>query len=290
MKKRRSIAATVNAVILILAGILCLFPLVHICALSLSSTEAVSLGLVSLWPVKFTTASYQYILDAKEFWRAFLISFERIILGVPLSLFICVLTAYPLSKKNAVFRSRTFWSWFVFIPMLFSGGIIPFFIVMSGLNMLGKIWALVIPAAVNSTFILLLLNFFRALPIEIEESVVIDGANPYTILFRIVVPLSLPSIATIAVYSILGHWNAWFDGLILMNSPTQYPMMTYLQYATLNTNMTNLSTDEVIILSKISNRTYKAAQVFVATIPMLATYPFFQRYFTKGLVLGAVKG
>ena len=279
-----------NTAFLVLMAVVCIMPMVHIFAISLSSNTLVTKGEVFFWPKDFTLRAYEYIVSNSLFWGSFRISVVRLVLGVALQVLVTLLAAYPLSKTDARFRGRTFWAWFVFIPMLFSGGVIPWYLVISRLGMTGSIWALILPCAVSPFYVLLMLNFFRGLPSEIEEAALIDGAGQYRILFQIYLPLSLPSIATIAVYSLLGHWNSWFDGLLLMNRPQEYPLMTYLQAMVVNIDRMNLSEQEIIRIAQLGERTNRAAQVFVANVPIMIVYPIFQKYFTKGLTIGAVKG
>lgn len=290
MKQKVSFFTWLNAIVCTVVGLSCLLPIVHLLAMSLSSEDMVVFGKVGLWPVGFNLSSYEYILDNEAFWRASGVTVVRLLLGVPIKVIVCILAAYPLSKFNSRFRGRSIFVWYIFFTMLFGGGVIPWFIVINELHMTGTVWALILPCAVVSGNILLLLNFFRSLPQEVEESALIDGAGQYRILFQIIIPISKPAIATICIYSILEHWNAWFDGMILMNSPDQYPLMTYLYYTGETISFSQRSAAELETMAEVGKRTYRAAQVFVSTLPMLMVYPFFQRYFTKGIVLGAVKG
>ncbi len=288
--KQEHIASIFINIFLGLLGLICLAPLIHILATSLSTSMYVNLGDVTFWPKGFTLVSYEYILKNSSFWRSMWISVERLVMGVLLQLTLTVLSAYPLSKNNHEFRSRTAMAWFFFIPMLFSGGTIPWFLNIHRLGLLNTIWALVLPGGVSTFFVLLILNFFRGIPKDLEEAAVIDGASQWKILFSVFIPLSAPALATIAVYSMLGIWNSWFDGMILMSTPKNYPLMTYLQSATVKVKYDNLSQFEIERLSKVGDKTARAAKVFIGTLPILATYPFFQKYFTKGLLLGSIKG
>ena len=290
MKQKVTVFTWLNAIFCSLVGISCLLPIIHLLAMSLSSEDMVVFGRVGLWPVGFNLSSYEYILNNEAFWRASGVTLIRLLLGVPLKVLVCILAAYPLSKFNSRFRGRSIFVWYIFFTMLFGGGVIPWFIVISELGLTGTIWAMILPCAVVSGNILLLLNFFRSLPQEVEESALIDGAGQYRILFQIIIPISKPAIATICIYSILEHWNSWFDGMILMNSPDQYPLMTYLYYTGETISFSQRSSAELETMAEVGKRTYRAAQVFVSVLPMLMVYPFFQRYFTKGIVLGAVKG
>ncbi|WP_141499746.1 carbohydrate ABC transporter permease, partial [Paenibacillus luteus] len=198
--------------------------------------------------------------------------------------------AYPLSKSNLKFRSRTIYSWYFVVTMIFNGGLIPTFMVVKETGLMDSIWALVIPSAVNVFNIVLMLNFFRTQPIELEESAQMDGAGVWRTLWSIYLPISKPSLATIALFTIIFHWNSWFDGMIYMNSPSNYPLQTYLRTVIVARDLTNMNASDLSLIANISNRTVLAAQLFVSMLPVLCIYPFLQKYFVKGLVLGSVKG
>ena len=174
--------------------------------------------------------------------------------------------------------------------MLINGGLIPTYMIISRLGLIGSLWALILPSAVTVFYVMLLLNFFRGLPEELEEAALLDGAGQWTILVRIFLPLATPALATIAVYCSLAQWNEWFNGIIYMKTPSQYPLMSYLQATVLNVDMESLSAEEQMKMASIGTGTYQAAQLFIAALPMLCIYPFMQKYFTKGLVMGSVKG
>ena len=210
---------------------------------------------------------------------------------MPLSIVVSVLAAYPLSRQVHEFRARKYYIWYFIIPMMFYGGLIPSYMVVRNTGLLDSIAALVLPCAINVFNIILLMNFFRSLPKEIEEAAAIDGAGHTGILFRIILPLSKPVLATVLLFFIVNHWNAWFDGLIYMNDPRNYPLQTYLQTQVVSQDIMALeSLRDVRQIANISDRTGKAAQIFLAAIPVLAVYPFLQKYFTTGIVMGSVKG
>lgn len=279
-----------NSIFLICVALLCLAPLAHIFVVSFSANDMVTAGLVTFWPKNFTLVAYDYILHNRLFWSGMWVSTQRIIIGVSLNLLLTVLAAYPLSKEKERFRSRTYYAWFIFISMIFNGGLIPWYMTIREVKLLDTIWALVIPGAVPVFIVLLLLNFFRGIPKEMEEAAVIDGSGQWRLLFQIYLPLSKPALATVAVLAMLTHWNSWFDGLILMNDPNHYPLLTYLQAAVINIDYSTLSEAEIMRLSALGERTNKAAQIFLGSLPIMLCYPFFQKYFTQGIVLGSVKG
>jgi len=281
---------SLNGLFLIIVALICVFPFIHIVALSFSGSAQAQAGLVKFWPVGFTLASYQYVMNRAAFWRSFIITLERVVLGGGVNMLLVIMLAYPLSKEVNQFKARTFYVWFLFVTVLFNGGIIPLYMLISQLKLLNSIWALVLPSAVPVFNVVLMINFFRQIPREMEEAAYIDGASHWKILLKIFLPVSMPSIATIALFTIVGHWNSWFDGLMFMNRLEKLPLQSYLQTVIINTDMSSKNPDDWKILSFISDRTLKSAQLVLATIPILMVYPFLQRYFVTGIVLGSVKG
>jgi putative aldouronate transport system permease protein len=279
-----------NIGILTLLALLCLFPIVHIMALSFSNATAAASGKVVIWPVDFTTQSYQFVLENPAFLKSFMVSLLRVLVGTPVNMILTILVAYPLSRTKAEFRARDFFAWFFIITVLFSGGLIPWYMVINQTGLIDSFWALIIPGALPVFNVILLANSFRSVPKELEEAAAMDGAGHWTILFKVLLPLSLPVLATVTLFVAVGHWNAWFDGLILMNSPDNYPLQSYLQTVVVNPNPRMLTERDLDLLKIISNRTTRAAQIFIAMIPILVVYPFLQRYFTSGIKLGSVKG
>ena len=280
----------VNLAVLALLGLMCAFPIVHTLALSFSSASAASSGLVTLWPVAFTTQAYRFVLENPAFIRSFGVSVLRVLAGVPVNMLLTILVAYPLSRSKEEFRARGFFAWFFVITVLFSGGLIPWYMVIGQTGLIDSFWALIIPGALPVFNVILLANSFKNVPKELEEAAAMDGAGHWTILLRVLLPLSLPILATLTLFVAVAHWNAWFDGMILMNSPAKYPLQSYLQTVVINPDPRMLTERDLALLQLISNRTTRAAQIFIAMIPILVVYPFLQRYFTTGVKLGSVKG
>nr|WP_286672543.1 carbohydrate ABC transporter permease [Cohnella hashimotonis] len=270
-------------------AVLCFLPLVHVLAVSFSESAAVAAGQVTFWPVDFTLKSYDFIISRPEFMRSFVITLERVLLGTAINMLLTIMIAYPLSKDVRTFRMRTFYVWIFVFTILFAGGLVPWYMTIKYTGLLDSVWALVIPGAVPVFNVILLLNFFRGLPKELEESCFIDGAGHLRTLWTIYVPLSLPGLATVGLFTIVGHWNAWFDGLILMNKPEHYPLSSYLQTIIINFDFSHVKQEDLYKLASISTRTSKAAQIIVGALPILLAYPFLQKYFVKGIVLGSVK-
>lgn len=288
--KGEQIFGVFNTIFLIFAALICFAPVLYIFAMSLSSSSAISAGRVTFWPVDFTLIGYEYILGNQIFWKSMFNSVIRVILGVGLNVVMSCLSAYPLSRSHEKFYARTFFAWVFFVPMLIGGGLIPTYIIVKETGLLNTIWSLVLPGAVPVFYVLLLLNFFRQLPRELEEAAIVDGAGHWKILINVFVPLSKPALATICVYAILGQWNSWFDGSIYLDELGKFPLMTYMRTIVISYDPELLTPEELKKMSQLGTKTLHSAQIFVATMPILLTYPFFQKYFTKGLVVGSVKG
>lgn len=280
----------INGLFLVLLALMCVLPLVNILAVSLSSNAAATAGLVKLWPVEFTLKSYEYVAKRAAFWRSLGVTLLRCLLGVSLNVLMCILTAYPLSKDNQKLRARTVYTWFFFITMLVSGGMIPNFVLVGQLGLRDNILSLILPGALPVFNLVLMINFFRQVPIEMEEAAMIDGASHVKILAQIYVPLSKAAMATISLFCMVNHWNAWFDGMIYMKSPEKLPLQTYLRNVILKMDMSQMTGDDYGLLQMLSNDSIKCTQIVVAVIPILCVYPFLQKYFVKGIVLGGVKG
>lgn len=293
MRTNRSFASRLfligNFIVLTSISLLCLMPIIHILAISFSSGSAAAAGKVALWPIEFTTAAYENVFGKPEYLRAFWVSIQRVILGTTISMLLTIITAYPLSKDSQQFRLRTFYAWVFVFTILFSGGLIPTYLTVKALWMIDTIWALVLPGAVAVFNVILLLNFYRNLPKELEESSRIDGAGHFTTLWKIYVPLSLPALATTGLFTMVGHWNSWFDGMIYMNHTENYPLQTFLQTIIIKLDFRFIKAENAELMIKLSDRTSKAAQIFVAAFPILIVYPFMQRFFIKGIVMGSVK-
>ena len=196
--------------------------------------------------------------------------------------------AYPLSLEKSEFPARNRYMWFTVFCMLFGASLVPWYFVIKETGLLDSIWALVIPGAVPVYNVILLMNFFRNQPKAIKESARIDGVNEFQMMMKICVPLAKPAIATVTLFSVVGHWNNFFDGMLLINSPDKVPLQTYIQSLAINMSDTSkLSTDQPINL--MSQRTFNSSKIIIATVPILLIYPFMQKYFVTGITLGSVK-
>jgi len=261
---------------------------VHIVAVSFSDRQSAISNLVGLWPKGFNTANYERVLFDAAFIRAFLVSVYRVVFGTLLNLVVIVLTAYPLAIREE-FRGKESFKWFLVFAMLFSGGLIPWYLTLRTLGLLDNLLGLILPGAVQIFSILITINFFRGLPPDYAEAAEIDGASHWDILFRVYIPLSLPLMAAMTLFAAVTHWNSWFDGLVIMRDVAKYPLQTYLQTTVVMHSNASSATIDPEILMRYSERSWRAAQIVIASIPVLAIYPFLQRYFVT-MRLGGIKG
>lgn len=276
-------------IILATVSLLCIAPLWYTICVSFSDRAAVAAGMITWRPVDVSLGAYEHLLADRSFFKAFGVSLERILLGGLLNFVLTVIMAYPLSRNAKQFRMRHIYMWFVVFTMLFSGGLIPWFITIKSYGLLNTIWALVLPGAVPVFNVILLMNFFRSVPKDLDEAAVMDGAGPWFMLVRIYLPISVPALATITLFSIVGHWNAFFDGLVLMTNAEHYPLQTYIQQLVVQVNVNSLTTEELKMIAQLSNKTLDAAKIVISMVPVLIVYPFLQRYFIHGIMLGSVK-
>lgn len=288
----RKVFLAVDVIVILLLCLICMVPLLNLLAYSFSASQPIIENKVFLWPKEFTLKAYQYVLESKEFWSSVSVSVKRVLVGVPLNTLLTILVAYPLSKDERQFKARKYYVAYMLTVMLFNGGLMPTYYIVSKTKLIDTVWALIIPGAVPIFNCIVLMNFFRGIPSELEESAKLDGASQWQILWRIFIPISKPSLATIILFSLINHWNSWFDGLIYSNHTTNYPLQSYLQ--TLVTSTTEiLAQGDVKAIAKlvdINDTNMKAAQIFISVVPLMLIYPFLQKYFTTGLTMGSVKG
>ena len=211
-------------------------------------------------------------------------------MGTITTFVVVVLMAYPLSKTSKEFGPRNIIMWLLIFAMLFNGGLVPWYMTMKTLGMTNNIWGLVLGGGLPVFNVILVMNFFRNLPKELEESAVMDGAGPWRILFSIYLPLSKPVLATILVFTIVMHWNEFFQALVLMTNNDLYPLQTYIRSVTVEIDPSKIDAESAQRVASSSNQTLNAAKILISMLPLLVIYPFFQRYFVKGITLGSVKG
>ncbi|WP_409341513.1 carbohydrate ABC transporter permease [Paenibacillus sp. MBLB4367] len=292
MKKRTISDLTLDAVVygtLLLLAIATLLPFVNVLSKSVSEEWAVVSGKVGIFPVGFQLETMKFVITSNQFLRSFLVSISITIVGTFLSLLITAVTAYPLSKRHL--PGISFIMLLFVFTMLFSGGIIPNYMLIRGLGLMNSLWALILPSLLSVFNLLVIKSYFEGLPESLEESARIDGARTITILFRILLPLCGPVMATIALFYAVSYWNDFFSAMIYINSSSLRPLQLYLRDIVLNASSVTVgierSSDELMNLSPDNVR---SATVIASTIPILLVYPFLQKYFIKGVLLGSVKG
>ena len=300
VEERRIGDVIANAIIWLVTALLvlaCIFPFVAVIAKSFSSAHAVKTNQVGLWPVGFNIDNYAFLMREKSFLGAFGVSVARVTVGVTLNLAVIALTAYPLSQDHLHIPGRTVFKIVMVFGLLFHGGLIPTYLAYKSLGLLDHFAVLVLPVALNIFFAILIINFFRGIPRELSESALMDGANHLQILVRIFLPLSLPSMATVGLFAAVTHWNSWFDGIIYLRHADQWPLQSYLynqvtQQRLQGTLMSSLfhGKDDLTFLKDATPEALAAAMVMIGSVPIMLVYPFVQRYFIRGLTLGAVKG
>ena len=278
----------INMLFLSVLAVVCLLPIVHIFAVSLSSQGPANANLVGLWPVGFTVMAYQESLRDMRLLRSVLMSVRRVAIGVPLNMLLTTLCAFPLSFEKGEFPGRNVYMWVIFFTMLFSGGLIPYYMLVNMIGIMDTVWALVLPG-ISVFNVIVMMNFMRQLPHELRESGMIDGASYHWVLIRIIIPLSMPVFATLVLFSFVGHWNSWFDGLIYTRTMLNYPLQTYIQTLVARMN-TSPDLEEAKRLAFIARRSMLFAKLFLAMVPIMILYPYLQKYYQSGLVLGSVKG
>ncbi|MGZ9583357.1 carbohydrate ABC transporter permease [Paenibacillus marinisediminis] len=277
-----------NYVVLIFCAVITLFPFWYILAVSLSPLEQVMRGGLILWPETFTFDSYKLILNNSHFTRALWMTISLTAVGTLTNLVLTVLMAYPLSKKRL--KGRRVMLFLVLFTMLFSGGMIPSFLVMKWLGLLNSFWSVIIPSGISAFNLIILKNFFQGIPEELEESAKMDGCTNMGVLFRIVLPLSLPAMATFTLFYAVGHWNQFFSSIMYVTNSKLWPIQVILRQMIIQGSTEEFQAAIANEALEIMPTTIKMAAIIVATVPILFVYPFLQKHFAKGVLLGSVKG
>ena len=297
MEKKRAFGLTrgerifeaFNVTILLIVGAAMIFPFLNMMAVSFSGDSAVLTGKVILWPVDFQTSTYQYVTGQNQFWTSLKVTVLTNILGTAGSMIVTCMAAYPLAK-TWLFGRKPITLFFVF-TMLFSGGMVPSYLVMRAFGLINKLSVLILPSLISVYNTILLKNFFEEIPEEIEESAQLDGAGSMRTLISIILPMSLPALATIGLYYAVNYWNSYTNALLYITKNDLKPLQLYLYEVvsqTLNIEE-NLSMDEIDALA-LTTESVRSATIILSCLPIMCVYPFLQKYFVKGLRVGSVKG
>nr|WP_090645144.1 carbohydrate ABC transporter permease [Paenibacillus sp. UNC496MF] len=277
---------TVNAVLIAALVILCLAPLLHIASMSLSSNRAILSGDVTILPLGWNVDAYRIVFRDDTMLRALLVSVVLTVSYTCLAMLLTIAAAYPLSKR---LRGKKIVMFLILFTMFFSGGTIPDYLLIRSLHLTNHIGSLILPAIINPFFLIILITFLRSLPEGLTEAAEMDGSSHFRTLTRIVLPLSLPALATLSLFYAVGRWNGFMDALMYITNPKLYPIQLKLYQVVMN-SMTNdpLSTqgDQLVAIMPES---IKAASIMFATVPILIVYPWLQKYFISGAMLGSVK-
>ncbi|MFB5760895.1 carbohydrate ABC transporter permease [Paenibacillus medicaginis] len=276
----------VNYVILAAAALTMIIPLLHLLAVSLSSPVAADSKAVFLLPVEFTTASWEHILQDGGLWRSFGITVFIAVAGTALSMLFSVLTAFPLSRKEFLLRRPVMLV--IVITMIFNAPMIPFFLTVRELGMMNSLWSLIIPGVIGTFNMIILRTFFMGLPKELDDSARIDGCNDFRILFQIYLPLSKPVLATVSLFYAVGYWNTFQRAVLFLRDPGLWPLQMKLRaYLTSPEELAQVN----LLLGDYdyNTTTLKAATIIFASVPIILVYPYLQKYFVKGALLGSLK-
>lgn len=287
-KKKITVGTVLLYAFLTLLVFICLYPFLNVLAYSLSGYNAVLSGKVTFFPIDFNLAAYKEILGKSQMWIAMEVTVIVTVMGTLIGLILTIFAAYGLSRKTLPGRKAL--SGIILFTMYFSGGIIPTFLVVKGLGMYDSLTALYIPQAINVFNFIVMRTFFRELPESLEEAAKIDGASDLGILVKIILPLSIPIIATIGLFYAVQYWNGYFDALLYIQSPDKYTLQLRLRSLLFADELNNAGANSEGVGTQVMTQSLKMACVAVSTIPILVVYPWLQKYFVKGVMLGSVKG
>lgn len=285
MKEKFTWMDAVIYVVLFLVLISVLYPILHVVAVSFSSSSAVVQNEVSIFPKGFTLDAYRQLFSSGKIPRAYINTLIYTALGTFINVVASVLTAYPLSRPRMT--GKNIFMGLILFTMFFNGGTIPTYIVVQELGLRNTIWSMVLPNAIWTMELLILISFFRSVPQALYESAVLDGASEFTILFRIFVPLSKASLASVGLFYFMGHWNSYFLPLLYLDDQKLYPLQLVLKDMLMDESST---ISNMITTSAVTNTSLKNAVIFITMVPVMIVYPLVQKYFVKGVMIGSVKG
>lgn len=285
MKEKTGLFDIIVTLVMVSILVVILYPMLNIIAISFSSSAHVVQRSVTVFPRGFTLDAYREIFLSPKIPRAYMNTFIYTGLGTAINILMTILTAYPLSKSHLVGRKG--FMTLIMLTMFFSGGMIPTYIVVRTLGMINTIWSLLLPNAIWTIELLILMSFFRSLPGAIYESAVIDGASEYRILWQLYVPLSKASLASIGLFYFMGHWNSYVLPFLYLNDQSMYPIQLVLKDMLLDETS---SISNMVTTSAFTSTSLKNAVIFITMVPVMIIYPFVQRYFVQGVMIGSVKG
>jgi ABC-type sugar transport system, permease component len=289
-----NVAVTVVLYVLaVLAALICIYPMYYVLCMSLSSPAAVSGFKVYGYPIGLQFNAYNVIVRKSAMWQAYGMTIFYVVVSTAITLLTCILAAYPLTSPNLI--GKKYLTIFLLVPMYFSGGLIPTFMIMKTFGLYNNVWAMIVPNAFSIWYIILTRTYFHSIPETMREAAKIDGASSYQILFHIYLPLAKPILAVIAIYTIVKVWNGWFTAQVYLRDLDLQPLQLYLRrvLVSVTQKLTQPSTKEemeMIAKTRLANLSLQYAMIIFTTLPVIFTYPFFQKYFVKGVMVGSLKG
>jgi putative aldouronate transport system permease protein len=278
---------TANTFILLLVAFVTLYPMYHILIVSLSGGSYIVQGKINFFPRGITWDAYKMVFQNEDIWRSYLNTLIYTSLGTLVNIACTAMCAYPLSRSD--FYGRPFFTFMIVLTMFISGGMIPLYLVIIQLKMINTLWAIVLPPAINTYNMIIMRTFFTGIPVSLQESAYLDGANDIHILAKIILPLSKPILATLTLFYAVQHWNSFFPALLYLNTKTKYPVQLILRDIVVAGEFSEQSAEVTQSISIIATN-YKYAVIIISVLPILCVYPFLQKYFAKGVMIGAVKG
>lgn len=279
-------------VLAVIISIICIYPIYYVLILSVSSPQSVLSMNVFFWPDGIHLDSYKVIVQNTDMWRAYGNTIFYVIITTVMMIFTCVMAAYPLTSNRLI--GKKFMTIFLLIPMYFSGGLIPTFITMTKFGLYNNIWAVILPQAFSIWNIILTKTYFNSIPESLREAAKIDGANNFHIMLRIYMPIAKPIIAVICIYTIVNTWNSWFNAMVYLPDVRLQPLQLYLRRVLIEQTvvLANVTMEEAAAMAakQLANIQLKYAMIIFTTLPIIFTYPFFQKHFVKGVMVGSLKG
>lgn len=274
--------------VIVISIFLCLMPMIHLVSISLSSNGAILSERVYLFPVEFSTLAYETVFKDPSMTRSLLVTVVLVVLFTVICMVMTICAAYPLTKKSL--RGRTVVLVLIVITMFFSGGVIPEYLLVRNLHLINSTWALILPHMINAFYLIILKTFFSSVPEEIEESARMDGSSHIGTLLKIVLPLSLPILATLSLFYAVFRWNGFMDALFYITDADLYPIQLKLYQMVISSQISDITALEGASAAYPVPESLKAAGIMFATLPILLVYPWLQRYFISGMMIGAIKG
>lgn len=275
----------VNVLLLCLLALTTIYPFWDALVVSMSSLKSYLSSPVHLWPSEFSFEGYSYMFSTPTLWSSYANTLFITVVGTALNVLVTIMASYVLSKNDL--KGHRVLTFLAVFTMMFTGGIIPTYMVVKDLGLMNSLWSMILPTAISTYNLIIMRNFFRAMPKELEESGMLDGCTEVGVLFRIVLPVSVPAVTTITLFYAVDHWNDFFSAIMYINSQSVWPLQLFLRTMLFESDMAYASGGESLFLL---GQPMKMAAVMLAIIPIMCAYPFFQKYFTKGVLAGAVKG